>query len=107
MLEILEFGCHIDRPDSEICNSVSRNILTTMVDETVQGASCVLSDLPTATLDSLPVFIPHFIYKTAILFIQELNEPERGDAKHYIRTFISILEYFGRRWVAGSMFSHG
>ncbi|KAJ5119131.1 hypothetical protein N7476_011485 [Penicillium atrosanguineum] len=106
MLELLDFGCHVNRPDSDICNMVSRNILTTMVDETVEGASSVLSNLAAANPDSLSVFIPHFICRTALLFLQELSSLERRDAALPIRTLMSLLEHISKKWVAGSMVLH-
>jgi hypothetical protein len=103
MLELLGFGCRINRPDSDVCNMVSRNILTTMVDETVDGASSVLSNPTAEKPDSLSVFIPHFIYRTALLFLEELTNPEQDNVEHSIKILITLLEYIGQKWVAGSM----
>ena len=84
MLELLGSGCHINRPDSNICNMVSRNILTTMVDETVEGASSVLSNLPAAKPDSLSVFIPQFICRTALLFLQKRCTNLEGTMRRFL-----------------------
>lgn len=72
----------------------------TMVDETVDGASSVLSNLTAEKPDSLSVFIPHFIYRTALLFLEELTNPERGNAEHSIKILITLLEHISQNLVA-------
>lgn len=103
LLEILEFGLHIKQPDSEYCSKSSRNMLNSLIDEIVHGATLVLSNLPVATIENIPVFIPHYIHKAALVLLGDLRGSEHADEPS-VRALTSLLRHIGTRWTAGSMF---
>lgn len=102
MLVNLEFGSHIKQPDSEFCSKTGRNMLDSLIDEIVHGATLVLPSLPGSAVENLPVFIPHYIHKAAVVLIRDFRGS--GPVEPSVRTLTSLLRHIGRRWTAGSMF---
>ena len=105
MLVTLEFGSHIRQPDSEFCSKTARNMLDSLIDEIVHGASLVFSSVPDSTIENLPVFIPHYIHKAAVILLRDF----RGSGfectvEPSVRALTELLRHIGRRWMAGSMF---
>lgn len=100
MLEILEFGSQIQAENNEYCVQASLNILTSLTHEIAHGASCVTTD--SVVLATLPVFISHFIYKAAIVYIYDAKVSDGGNPKLLIQPIKDLLGYIGSRWCAAS-----
>lgn len=102
MLEILDFGSQVQPDDNEHCIQTSLNILTSLTHEIAHGASSVTANSNPALLETLPVFIPHSIYKAAIVYLHDERISRDIDKTLLIRPLKDILRYIGLRWGAAS-----
>ncbi|OBT68519.1 hypothetical protein VE03_01819 [Pseudogymnoascus sp. 23342-1-I1] len=105
MLEILDFGSQVQQEDNEHCIQTSLNILTSLTHEIAHGASSVTANSNPALLETLPVFIPHSIYKAAIVYLHDANIPRDVDKRLLVRPLKDLLEYIGSRWGAAKYYS--
>ncbi|KAA8648398.1 fungal specific transcription factor domain-containing protein [Aspergillus tanneri] len=95
MLEILEVGSHMDIHDNECCIYTSLNILKSLVHEIARGN--ITTPIERATLS---VFLPHCLYKAAILSLSDARVSGAVDPEPSIRPLKSLLGYLAMRWVA-------
>ncbi|KFY98270.1 hypothetical protein V498_01535 [Pseudogymnoascus sp. VKM F-4517 (FW-2822)] len=105
MLEILDFGSQVQQDDNEHCIQTSLNILTSLTHEIAHGASSVTANSNPALLETLPVFIPHSIYKAAIVYLRDERISGDIDKTLLIRPLKDILRYIGLRWGAAKYYS--
>lgn len=104
MLVTLEFGSRINQPGSEFCSKTARNMLDSLIDEIVHGATIVFSSFPDSTIENLPVPIPHYIHKAAVILLRDSRGSDSQRAvETSVRALIALLRHIGRRWMAGSM----
>lgn len=99
MLEVLQFGSHINLPANEHCIQASLSILDSLVHEIGHEVTCVSS---TAELETPPVFIIHCLYKAAIIFLRDARLSGGVDPSPSIRPLQDRLRHLGRRWRAAS-----
>lgn len=97
MLEILQVGSHMDMPGNEFCISTSVSILKSLIHEISHEARCVPIEA-----SNWSVFLPHCIYKTAIMCFGDRRLPG-SDLNSILGPLKALLEYMGTRWVAASM----
>ncbi|UNI18604.1 hypothetical protein JDV02_004859 [Purpureocillium takamizusanense] len=104
VMEILEFGSRVVQPDSEFCNRASVNMLKTVVEELVHGASRLLSSPSVVRTESLSVFIAHPLYKAAMVYLRDLTESDRMEMGPSIKPLRDVLLLIGKRWAAAGTF---
>ncbi|OBT87719.1 hypothetical protein VE02_04083 [Pseudogymnoascus sp. 03VT05] len=102
MLEVLEFGSKVEPQDNEYCVQASLNILTSLTHEIAHGARAVTTD--SAALETLSVFIPHCIYKAAIVCLHDAKVSKDSNLKLRIQPLKDILGYIGLRWGAAKYY---
>ncbi|PLB50136.1 hypothetical protein P170DRAFT_508355 [Aspergillus steynii IBT 23096] len=100
MLEVLEFGSHINLPANEYCTQTSINILASLVHEIGHEAKATVAT-PTEPA-TLPVFIIHCIYKAAIVYLRDARLSGGVDPEPSIRPLTDLLRHIGMRWRAAS-----
>jgi hypothetical protein len=98
MLETLEVGSHMNIPDNEYCIRTSINILKSLVHEIARGAEIS----PPVEMVNLSVFLPHCIYKAAMVCLGDARVSGCVDPEPSIRPLKDLLGYLGMRWVAAS-----
>lgn len=98
MLETLEVGSHMYISDNECCIHTSLNILKSLIYEIAQGAE-TSPPIETATLS---VFLPHSIYKAAMMCLHNVRLAGVVDPEPPIRSLKALLGYLGMRWLAAS-----
>lgn len=102
MLEILEVGTHMDIPGNEYCIYTSLNILKSLVHEIARGGEIYP---PPIEISTLSVFLPHCLYKAAIVCLEDVRVSGGDDPEPLIRPLKDLLCYLGMRWVAASTYS--
>ncbi|OBT80367.1 hypothetical protein VF21_00894 [Pseudogymnoascus sp. 05NY08] len=102
MLEVLEFGSKVEPQDNEYCVQASLNILASVTHEIAHGARRVTID--SAALATLPVFIPHCIYKAAIVCLHDAKVFKDSNLKLRIQPLKDLLGYIGLRWGAAKYY---
>lgn len=107
MLEILEYGSQLKPPSIENCNKAALDVLQTLVDEITQGAASAVYNSSIATFDALPVFIPHCIYKAAMVYLQGQMPPIQGHAELIMRPLKDLLALISTRWATAGTFESG
>jgi hypothetical protein len=100
MLETLEVGSHMNIPDNECCIRTSINILKSLVHEIARGAEVS----PPVEMMTLSVFLPHCIYKAAMVCLGDSRVSGCVDPEPSIRPLKDLLGYLGMRWVAASTY---
>ncbi|KAJ5828975.1 uncharacterized protein N7525_007228 [Penicillium rubens] len=100
MLETLEVGSHMNIPDNECCIRTSINILKSLVHEIARGAEVS----PPVEMMTLSVFLPHCIYKAAMVCLGDSRVSGCVDPEPSIRPLKDLLGYLGMRWVAASAY---
>ncbi|KAJ5456729.1 hypothetical protein N7530_012003 [Penicillium desertorum] len=100
MLETLEVGSHMNIPDNEYCIRTSINILKSLVHEIARGAEIS----PPVEMVNLSVFLPHCIYKAAMVFLGDARVSGCVDPEPSIRPLKDLLGYLGMRWVAAKRY---
>lgn len=101
MLEILETGSHMGiRENNKQCVHTSVNILKSLVHEVGRGPS--ESSPLSIELAALPVFLPHCLYKAAVLSLSDARVSGGVDPEPSIRPLKDLLGYLGMRWMAAS-----
>ncbi|KAJ5429460.1 hypothetical protein N7491_006476 [Penicillium cf. griseofulvum] len=100
MLETLEVGSHINIPDNEYCINTSLNILKSLVHEIARGAEIS----PSVKMMNLSVFLPHYIYKAAMVYLGDARVSGCVDPEPSIRPLKDLLGYLGMRWVAAKRY---
>ncbi|CAI7579032.1 unnamed protein product [Penicillium palitans] len=96
MLETLEVGSHMYISDNECRIHTSLNILKSLIYEIAQGAE-TSPPIETATLS---VFLPHSIYKAAMMCLHDVRLAGVVDPEPPIRSLKALLGYLGMRWLA-------
>lgn len=84
--------------DNECCIHTSLNILKSLIYEIAQGAE-TSPPIETATLS---VFLPHSIYKAAMMCLHNVRLAGVVDPEPPIRSLKALLGYLGMRWLAAS-----
>ena len=97
MLEILEVGSHMDMPDNICCIHTSLNILKSFVQEIGRGEMSSPLDMA-----SLSVFLPHCLFKAAMLCLNDARISGGVDPEFSIQPMKALLSCLGMRWVAAS-----
>ncbi|KAJ5269504.1 hypothetical protein N7505_005262 [Penicillium chrysogenum] len=100
MLETLEVGSHMNIPDNECCIRTSINILKSLVHEIARGAEVS----PPVEMMTLSVFLPHCIYKAAMVCLGDSRVSGCVDPEPSIRPLKDLLGYLGMRWVAAKRY---
>ncbi|OQE32501.1 hypothetical protein PENFLA_c001G09247 [Penicillium flavigenum] len=100
MLETLEVGSHMTIPDNECCIRTSINILKSLIHEIARGAETS----PPVEMMTLSVFLPHCIYKAAMVCLGDARVSGCVDPEPSIRPLKYLLGYLGRRWVAAKRY---
>ncbi|CAP95657.1 Pc21g07600 [Penicillium rubens Wisconsin 54-1255] len=100
MLETLEVGSHMNIPDNECCIRTSINILKSLVHELARGAEVS----PPVEMMTLSVFLPHCIYKAAMVCLGDSRVSGCVDPEPSIRPLKDLLGYLGMRWVAAKRY---
>lgn len=98
MLETLEVGSHTYIPDNECCIHTSLNILKSLVYEIARG----VETSPPVETASLSVFLPHCLYKAAMVCLNDTRLAGGVDPEPSIRPLKALLGYLGMRWLAAS-----
>lgn len=98
MLETLEVGSHTYIPDNECCVHTSLNILKSLVCEIAEGAETS----PSIEMATLSVFLPHCLYKAAMVCLNDARLAGGVDPEPSIRPLKALLGYLGMRWLAAS-----
>ncbi|OQD95299.1 hypothetical protein PENSOL_c021G12066 [Penicillium solitum] len=96
MLETLEVGSHTYIPDNECCIHTSLNILKSLVYEIARG----VETSPPVETASLSVFLPHCLYKAAMVCLNDTRLAGGVDPEPSIRPLKALLGYLGMRWLA-------
>ncbi|CAI7631739.1 unnamed protein product [Penicillium viridicatum] len=96
MLETLEVGSQTYIPDNECCIHTSLNILKSLVYEIAEGAETSLS----IEMATLSVFLPHCLYKAAMVCLIDARLAGGVDPEPSIRPLKALLGYLGMRWLA-------
>ncbi|OQD61406.1 hypothetical protein PENPOL_c017G06052 [Penicillium polonicum] len=96
MLETLEVGSHTYIPDNECCVHTSLNILKSLVYEIAEGAETS----PSIEMATLSVFLPHCLYKAAMVCLNDSRLAGGVDPEPSIRPLKALLGYLGMRWLA-------
>lgn len=99
MLETLEVGSHTYIPDNECCIHTSLNILKSLVYEIAGGAETS----PSIEMANLSVFLPHCLYKAAMVCLNDARLAGGVDPESSSRPLKALLGYLGMRWLAASM----
>lgn len=100
MLEILEYGSQLEQSSIEHCNIAALDMLQTLVNEIAQAATSEGYNTSLVTVDALPVFIPHYIYKAVMVFLQAPRQPGQEDTVSTIRPLMHLLKLISTRWTA-------
>ncbi|CAG8008683.1 unnamed protein product [Penicillium nalgiovense] len=100
MLETLEVGSHMNTPDNEYCIRTSISILKSLVHEIARGAEIS----PPVEMMTLSVFLPHCIYKAAMVCLGDARVSGCVDPEPSIRPLKDLLGYLGMRWVAAKRY---
>lgn len=100
MLEMLDFGAKLKLENIEYCTQTSFNILASVTHEIAHEARAVATY--SAGLDALPVFLPHCIYKAAIVYLHNSRISEGSDSNLLIQPLKNLLGYIGLRWGSAS-----
>lgn len=99
MLETLEVGSHMAAPDNEDCIRTSLNILKSLVHEIAREGGEIS---PPIEMMTLFVFLPHCLYKTAMVCLSDVRVLGGVDPEPSIRLLKDLLGYLSIRWVAAS-----
>jgi hypothetical protein len=98
MLEALEVGSHTYIPDNECCIHTSLNILKSLVYEITREAETS----PSSEMAALSVFLPHCLYKAAMVCLNNTRLAGGVDPEPSMRPLKALLAYLGMRWLAAS-----
>lgn len=104
MLEILEYGSKLIPPSIENCNKAALYVLPTLISEIAQGAASIVYDPSLVAVDALPVFIPHCIYKAAMVYLQGQRQSGQGGAEPILLPLMDLLRLISKRWTVAGMF---
>ncbi|KAJ5923073.1 hypothetical protein N7516_010776 [Penicillium verrucosum] len=100
MLETLEVGSHMNIPDNEYCIRTSINILKSLAHEIARGAEIS----PPVEMMTLSVFLPHCIYKAAMVCLGDARVSGCVDPESLIQPLKDLLGYLGMRWMAAKRY---
>lgn len=101
MLETLELGSRTETPGDFHCIYTSVNILKSLVREVGLGGEVSPPDETAA----LSVFLPHFLFKAAMVCLSDTRVSGRADPEPLLQPMRGLLNNLEKRWVAASRYS--
>ncbi|KAF2871441.1 hypothetical protein BDV95DRAFT_572040 [Massariosphaeria phaeospora] len=79
-------------------------MLRAVVEEIIRAATFALHDVSSNMVDTVPVFVPHCLYKAAMVGLQAPRQPGQGDAETAVRPLVGLLRAMGSRWLAAGKY---
>ncbi|KAF2139475.1 uncharacterized protein K452DRAFT_77815 [Aplosporella prunicola CBS 121167] len=95
---VLEIAEYESQP--EYRSIAAQDTLHAMINDIAQAAASAVYNRSLVRVDILPVFIPHCLYKAAMVCLQMSRQTGQGDAGSTIRPLVDLLKLISTRWIA-------
>jgi hypothetical protein len=102
-MTLYEFGNHVELPNNENCALSALFYLESVIGEIVAMTKRFDGNLSSVDIDALSPFVPHSLYKAALILTRDLKNTTKLDRGQALSSLRDMLCRIGVRWLAASM----